>query len=680
MKKISQYIPLHLCAFLVFGVLLGYYYSFPIPLLIIALAIALLSLVTLYSITKQHFSFNGLFQIFSYLTILIAGIASISFQDVTRHKSHYSHYKSDGNSLIIQIEKRLKPTIYQHKYYAQVLQIDSRRTSGKIVLNVTKDSLNTTLSVGKIYYSKTALQQINTPLNPYGFNYSEYLKKQGVHHQTSVKSNEVSVLPMQNNTLRSLAAQWRNHIQTSLEKHPFKADELAIINAIILGQRQSISKDLLNSYAGAGAIHILAVSGLHVGILFLLLNFLLKPIKKFPRGDGLKTLLIISILWAFALLTGLSGSVVRAVTMFSFIAVGLSIKNQRSPVLHSLITSFFFLVLLYPLYLFDVGFQMSYAAVLGIVLLQPKIENLIPRIHWFFPRRIWQLLTVSLAATIGTLPISLYYFHQFPGLFFLSNVVIIPFIGLIMAIGLIVVTLSVVNLLPDILVRVYGGMLHLMNRFIEWVAHQEQFLFKDISFSIFALLASYFVIIMGYRWWVKTKAPRFLTFLTAIIVFQIVFLLEKYQTNNTDELIIFHKSRESVLGVKEANKLYTWHSFDSIASTKLRFLTNYKIANRMEHPIFTKQLPNIIEYGSNKILVIDSLGIYQNISFKPNIILLQQSPRINIERLLQEQQPNTIIADGSNYKSYVSSWRETCLKNKVDFHYTGKDGAFMLKK
>ncbi len=680
MKKITQYIPLHLSLFLVLGVLFGYYNPIPTNIILIYLLVSLGLLGLLFWLNKSYFQYKWIFQLVSYITIFVIGIVNITIQDSSHQNAHYSHYRSNENQILFQIDKVLKPTLYHTKYYARVLQIDSIQCEGEILLNIKKDSIEKTLRVGEIYITKSKLHEINKPLNPYSFDYSNYLKKQGILHQISVENTSLLAIDIKINGLKIYAARWRDKIQNSLHKYPFQDNEMAIINAIVLGQRQSISKDLLESYAGAGAIHILAVSGLHVGILFLLLSFLFSPLEKLPYGNHIKTLLIVLVLWGFALLTGLSGSVVRAVSMFTFIAIGLSIRNQRSSVLHALITSFFILVLIHPLFIFDVGFQMSYAAVLGIVLLYPKVNALIPRMKWLIPRKIWQLFSVSVTATIGTLPISLYYFHQFPGLFFLSNIVIVPFLGIIMGVGILVVILSLFQFLPSFIVQIYAGVLSLMNAFIEWVAHQEQFLFKNISFSVFALIASYFVIAMGYRWWIERKTARLFTFLIAIVLLQGVFIFEKHQTETIDELIIFHKARESIYGIKEGNKVQILHSFDSIKDGRIRFINNYKVGLSIKELKFVQPIPNVMMYNKNTILIVDSLEVYQDIPFKPNIVLLRQSPRINLERLLQEYQPKTLIADGSNYKSYVSSWRETCLRNDVKFHYTGVEGAYVLKQ
>ena len=676
MIKITQYVPLHLSFFLVLGVLLGYYFFIPIEYLFFFGLAILALLVFFFQLTKKYLQLRWIFQLLTYIFILLIGLTSISLRDKQNQKAHYSHTVSKENSLIFQIDKKLKSTLYHDKYYADVLQINNTKSKGKILVNVSKDSVLKKFKIGETYLTTSILSQINKPLNPHGFDYSNYLKKQKIHHQISLNSSDLLVLPFKNNSLRVIAAKWRNKIQTALDRYPFKDNEMAIINAIVLGQRQSISKDLLNSYAGAGAIHILAVSGLHVGILFLILGFVLKPLEKIKNGRHLKTLLIILFLWSFALLTGLSGSVVRAVTMFTFIAIGLAIRSQRSAVLHALITSFFILVLIHPYYLFDVGFQMSYTAVLGIVLLYPKLNASIPRIKWAFPRKIWELFCVSVTATIGTLPISLYYFHQFPGLFFVSNIVIVPFLGIIMGMGILVVILALINILPTILVQIYGFILSMMNTFIEWVAHQEQFLFKNISFSIFALLASYLVIAMGYRWWIDKKTSKLLVFLTTILIFESILFIEKYERETSDEFVIFHKSKESILGIKKANTLQIFHSFDSIQNANLSFVDTYKVGRKLTKNKFINHIPNVINYKNLKILVVDSLGIYNDISFTPNIVLLRQSPRINLERLLQKHKLSTLIIDGSNYKSYVVQWQKTCLKNNINFHYTGVDGAY----
>src|SRR5690606_24095560 len=250
-----------------------------------------------------------------------------------------------------------------------------------------------------------------------------------------------------------------------------------IINALLLGQRQDIPEEVYNNYTSAGAIHILAVSGLHVGIILLLINFILNPLENLKNGQFIKLILILLLLWSFAIIAGLSASVVRAVTMFSFVAYAMHIKRATN-IYNILAISMFFLLLFKPSFLFDVGFQLSYIAVFAIVWIQPVLYK------WWTPKlrpvnNLWQLFTVTIAAQIGVIPLSLYYFHQFPGLFFVSNLVIIPFLGIILGLGLLVIILALLNILPDLIADFYGSMISTMNNFIGWIARQEDFLFRD---------------------------------------------------------------------------------------------------------------------------------------------------------------------------------------------------------
>jgi competence protein ComEC len=188
------------------------------------------------------------------------------------------------------------------------------------------------------------------------------------------------------------------------------------------------------------------------------------------------------------------------------------------------------------------------------------------------------------------------------------------------------------------------------------------------------------VIAIGYRWFSTKTTHRFQTFLIAIIGFQALLFFEKYQTAQQQEMVVFHKTKETIIGFKESKNSRILHSFDTINIHKLQFLINYKVGTNSNEIQLEKPIPNILFYRNKKILIIDSLGVYKSISFQPDIVLLRQSPKINLERLIHKWQPEIIIADGSNYKSYVSFWQKTCQDKHINFHYTGENGAFILKR
>ncbi len=672
MIKIGQYIPLHLSVFLTLGIILGYY--FEVPLLPIIISILLLFSI-LFLLLK--FKKKTLFQIVSYVLSVLTGLFVITFQNPTHQSQHYTHFATNENSKIIQVERILKSNAYQDRYFGNLLQVDSHATAGKIALVVMKDSTQKPLRLGQIFVCNATFEKPLPPKNPHTFDYGRYLKNQEITEQVFLKPQEIFLLDLKKDNLIITAGKWREKIQESLRKFNFGEDEMATINALLLGDRQLVSSDMQQYYADAGVIHILSVSGLHVGILFLLLSALFQPLERINKGKIIKTILVVLLLWGFALISGLSPSVVRSVTMFTFVAIGLTLKNQQSPVLYALITSYFILLLIHPLFIFDVGFQLSYSAVLGIVLFQPLLRQVFTYSSWFLPQKIWGLISVSVAATLGTLPLSLFYFHQFPGLFILSNIVIVPFSSLILGMGVLVSFLALWDILPSFLVVLFNQLVQWMNFFIHWIATQEEFLLKNIPFSLTLMMVSYLVISLFYRWIIDRKLPKFYSFLLGVLLLQSVFIYEKWQAQVSREFLIFHKNNETVIGIKNGRLLEIYHSKDSFQPKSYPFINNYKTANRIDSIDFKPLKSNVFQTKEFPLLLIDSMGIYQNITFKPKMILLTQSSKINLERLISIYQPKTIIADASNFRYRIKQWELTCKKHKIPFHYTVEDGAFI---
>jgi competence protein ComEC len=282
---------------------------------------------------------------------------------------------------------------------------------------------------------------------------------------------------------------------------------------------------------------------------------------------------------------------------------------------------------------------------------------------------------VSLAATIATLPLSLYYFHQFPGLFFVSNILIVPFVGVIMSIGVVVVILANLGFLPELLLNVYASILSLLNSLVRWFASQEHFLFTDISFSLPLLLVSYFFIISGYRLWDRQYVWRKYLFLIALISTQVVFIVEKIEAINSHELIVFHKTRDTIIGLRQGTNLLLLDTANQEGEIYTSAITDYVRHERIKKLIKVQKIPNRLSFTNKTILIIDSLGVYKNLDIQPDIVMIVQSPKINFERLLKELKPKTIVADGSNYKSFVRQWSKVCAQYQVDFKYTGKGYA-----
>ncbi|WP_100614195.1 ComEC/Rec2 family competence protein [Confluentibacter citreus] len=675
--KLLNFAIIKLTICLIIGILVGYFFEWPLIWTSYIIIGLLIFLFLSFIISKKQFLKTIWFGLLAFLTMIFIGILTINVHNEKNFSNHYKHFTSENDSLktiTFRVKEVLKSNMYYDKYIVDLLKIDDLSVCGNSLLNIQKDSTLTPLKVDDILITKTVLKEILPPLNPHQFDYKKFLEKKYIYHQLFTNKKSLLKVASEKNTLLGIANNIRNHINIKLKTYPFDPDELAIINALLLGQRQDISEEVYSNYTNAGAIHILAVSGLHIGIILLILSFILKPLETFKHGKLIKIMLLIVMLWGFAIIAGLSASVTRAVTMFSIVAIAMNLKRPTS-IFNTLAISMFVLLLIKPMFLFDVGFQLSYLAVLSIVIIDPLLYHL-----WKPKNKIidfyWHTLTVTVSAQFGIIPISLYYFHQLPGLFFISNLVIIPVLGIILGFGILIILLALLNILPVFIAKIYGYTISLMNRFVGWISEQESFLFKDIAFSLLYVFASYFLIIALIQFWKKKHYKNYSLLLIAILAIQCVFIYTKYNSQE-NQFVIFHKSKFTLVGNVTTNTIHVATDFDSLTLSKDRIIKDFVVGNHIK-TIQTNTINPIYLLNNKTLLVIDSLGVYNIKTFQPDYVLLRQSPQLNLNRLIDSIKPKYIIADGSNYKSYLEQWEAVCKKRKLPFHQTSKKGAFII--
>ena len=259
MKKLVSYTPISFLVFLVLGIILQFYQSiwkfgFHMLFLIIVVTIIILFILKLKSL-KVWFSIVAAF------VFILIGIAAVFIQNPKNYSNYYFKNHQPNETVLITIHQILKPGNYYTKYIAKVTQVNNTKTIGKVLVNIKKDSLDSPLKVNQQFILKPEFKELIPPLNPHQFNYKEYLAKQHIYHQLFLNNSELKQVDDASFSLIGLSASVRNNIQQSLQKHNFSKDEYSVINALLLGQRQEISKELLDDYTNAGAIHILAISG-----------------------------------------------------------------------------------------------------------------------------------------------------------------------------------------------------------------------------------------------------------------------------------------------------------------------------------------------------------------------------------------------------------------------------------
>lgn len=674
--KLLNFTIIKLTIFLVLGIVLAHYVQFNLKTVLYATLTLIVFTGIYWKWLQNKIDRLPFFGLLSYVCMIGLGMLSYVIQDETLQENHYTNLKLDEtyNAITFKIKERLKPDQYNEKFIVAINTVNKESASGKLLINIKKDSLKTHFFVDDVFFVSSKFEDIQKPLNPHQFDYSKYLALRQVYQQLYLKSTEMHLISDKTTSIYGYADQLRSRINTKLVAAGFKTDALSIMNALLLGQRQTIDKNIYNNYVNSGTIHILAVSGLHVGIILWILNYVFAPLLYLKYGNYVRPIILVAILWSFAVIAGLSPSVTRAVSMFSIISIAMHLKRSTN-IYNTLVISAFFILLVKPMFLFEVGFQMSYLAVLGIVSVQPIIYKLWnPK--YFVVDKIWQIFTVTLAAQAGVVPISLYYFHQFPGLFFISNLVVIPFLGVILGFGLLIIALALMNALPDFMVVTYSFIIDSLNAFIAWVAQFEDFLFRDIPFTVFQVICSYFIIIAFVQVY-KFRTFKWLALsLIGVICFQSIAFYNTYKVQN-DAFIVFNKSRYSMIGQKYRDQFLVHHNLDSTQQKRDNVIDNYKVGEFIT-TVLRDSIQPIYQFKDQTILVIDSLVVYKGLSFKPHHILLRNSPRLNLNRVIDSLTPALIIADASNYKSYVKRWKVTCRNKKIPFHYTNEKGAFIL--
>lgn len=664
---------------LVAGIIIGTFYDITLKVSLIISACFLFLLLVSYIVSRKSFKRTIWFGLVAYLTMASLGVSIKNLHNQQNLQKHYSNnfpiQNSDLHIVHLTLVETLKPNKTFNRYVANVSKINSSYLIGKVLLNVKKDSSLAPLHAGTRLILKTSLQALYPPQNPHQFNYKKYLNNQNIYAQIYTDSSSLYAASTKTNSILEYADKIRRTVTTQLENYHFKPNEMAIIKALFLGQRQDISNELRQQYVNAGAIHILAISGLHVGIILCVLNYLFGFLQRLRHGYLIKTIVLLILLWTFAIIAGLSPSVLRAVSMFSAVAIAMNLKRPYN-IYNTLAISAFVLLLFNPNFLFEVGFQLSYLAVIGIVSIQPLLFNSLKTKYWII-NKVLVLLTVSVAAQIGVLPLSLFYFHQFPGLFFLSNVVVIPFLGIILSCGFIVIIMALLNIPYNLLVLVFETLITWMNKFFNWVSLQEAFIFKDISFTFVMVISAYILIISAVKFYSNANYKKLVLVLCSILVLQAIYLYNDFSNNQNNEFVVFHKSRHSLIGEKQGDFLKLSHDLDSAKRQNDYIIKNYAVGNFIE-TINEDSLVNVYRFNEKTMLVIDSIGVYKNLSFQPDYIILRKSPKINLHRLINSIKVKAIIADGSNYTSYIKRWESTCLKQKIPFHYTGEKGAFVL--
>lgn len=660
------------------GILVGYYFKPAFLFVFSTLFIAVFAFVVAYFWSKRNSVNTIYFGLATYFLAFNIGTSTQIIHTDSFQKSNYIHQKGifdRPHLVLVTVREKLRNSSFNDRYIVIVNEIDGTTNTGRILLNVRKDSLNHTFETGTHLQINGSLYQNSPAKNPNQFDYGKYLESKQIYAQLYADASDIKIGSLITKDIWYYTSKLRSKIIRNLEKSNFNKAELHVAVALILGQQQDILPEIIKDYQFAGAVHILSVSGLHIGFILLFVTFLLKPFPNTKRGSFLKLIVILFSLSSFGLIAGLAPSVLRSVTMFSFVAIGMYLRRSTN-IFHTLLVSMLLILLVQPSFLFDVGFQLSYVALFFILWLQPLLAGLWQpknRIATYF----WDILTVSFAAQMGTFPLSIYYFHQFPGLFFVTNLVIIPFLSVIMGLGVLVMVLAAFDYVPLFLAKSLEWSIYILNKIINSIASLEQFIIQEIPFNWQLLWSIYLLLIATIIWFKKPSFNRLVLAMVSIIIFQITYFQTHLAIQTQSELVIFNSKKSSLIAARNGKHI-TLYANDSLLKTasKNKTFSSYSMGN-FSNLKTKKRLQNLIYFNGKKILILDSLGVYPK-DIRPDIVLFTQSPKINFERFLETIKPKMVVADASNFRTIQKQWEATCLKQKIPFHATVEKGFYRL--
>ena len=624
--------------------------------------------------------------------ILAAAAMLITWQkDIRHHASWYGNHYRDSAFIVAVMAEPLEEKNRSYKTTAFVETVITGDTvidtKGTLLLYFSKDTVMPELRYGDRVLIHTNLQSIKNSGNPGAFNYEQYAAFQQLFHNVFLKPANWQLLNHNNNrSFGRFITDARERILSVLRnKLPAAKDELGIAEALLIGYTHDLDKDLVQAYSNTGVVHIIAISGMHLGLIYVILVWLFARIPGLKKSGWLQALLILSCLWLFSLLTGGAASVIRSAVMFTFITVGKAILGKKSSIFNSLAASALVMLCYNPYYLWDVGFQLSYLAVTGIVVFQRPIAGML-YIKNKWADKIWQLTAVSLAAQLLTFPVCIYYFHQFPNLFLITNLVAVPLSTVILFTEIALLAFSWLPFAGVYIGKLAGWLLERMNQFILSVNKLPHAVWDHIPATVTSTWLLYAVIIALGAWLMQKNRQWLKPGLWMLLGWVTVHAFYGWRVQQQQKLVVYNVPRMQAIDFISGSHYY--FKGDRMLSQP-GMLQNFhlkpgRIAWQLEHQTqilngLSVNAPFFL-FGGKKILLFDNT-LHIDIPPHPvemDLIIISGNPTLSFAALVKQFNCKQYVADASNSLWKIEKWKQDCDQLNLRFHSIPEEGAFVM--
>jgi competence protein ComEC len=649
---------------------------------------------------KTTFRWRWLFGIPLSIFMFSLGVQLVFYQNELRSSNHFKNIldKADEKLVVgivtdrVEKAKNIRLTIETYKMGNTADSLHD--VTGNLLVYVKKDSTIQSPVVpqyGDLVVFQSRVNAVEPPKNPDAFDFKNYLHHQNIHFQSFVEQEGLKILAQKRgNPIFQIIANWQAHLVAILKEHLPTEREFAVGSALILGYKDAMTEEVRDAYVQTGSMHILAVSGMHIMLIFSRLDKILDLYKSGNRRwRWAKVGISIVLIWLVTFLTGAGTSVVRAAMMAT--VVSFSKGMGRSVSIYNVLAASAFLLLLWqPFWLFDVGFQLSYFAVVGIVYFQPKIEAL-----WVsknkIARKAWEITAVGLAAQLVVTPISLYYFHQFPTYFWLSGLLAVEVSTYALVSGITLFFISFIPPIEYIVGKILFGFVWIMNEIVFFIQKLPLSILSGFSLKTLDIFFIY-LILLGTAIALKTRRLKTLIYpLSILLVMSLFYAFSERARMQQREIIVYHIYKNSVIDYIDGKNCYSFSkklSDEIDAPNKIKFAaenhrTRLKVNSLYEYDFVVYEKQNNLLYHSGvsqfydfRMAILDKLP-QKGVLLHINTVLIHQNARFSISDLLQYVHFETVIFDGSNARWRVEKWKNECHDLGISYHDTSEKGAWV---
>jgi competence protein ComEC len=622
----------------------------------------------------------------AFLTIFLLGYVLVSQRTEYLQPNHIIHSE---DSIYAYVGRVVNTPEWREKSWKVVLEITQLKTSvwkkarGKVQLYIRRHNEVRFLHYGDVVMVRGAPIEVQPPGNPHEFNFKKYLSYRQIHHQQFVQPSAITRLSSAEHKGILFYASFLREKATDILKHHLpEPQQQAIALALVIGVNDGLDNDLQQAYAASGAMHVLSVSGLHVAILYGIILFVLQPLRKTPKGSWLVEFLCIALLWLYAFVTGLSPSVLRAVTMFTAIAIGRA-SGRRSNIYNTLATSALILLLFDPYLIMSVGFQLSYLAVLGIVYLQQPIYQLVElnsrALDW-----VWKISTVSIAAQLSTFALGLFYFHQFPVYFLFANLLVIPLSTAVLVLGIATVALHFLDPFGQLAGTLLNWGVIALNGSVQWVEHLPFSLISNIYISAgqcWLLMGVVLTLTLLFR-------MRMVSFIYAALALAVAFASlswhRRLQINRKQLLVVYKVPGHSAVELSDRGNSIFWGDTVLLANKdKMGFHIQparlyYGIEHVQNRVLHQTKGWLYFSWGGQKIFWVNKKQSVWPRNIQCDILLI--SHRAVSESQLESIQCKQIVLDCTNGLKYEKLFGEKAALMNINYHAVNRQGAFFIQQ